>query len=59
MADAPAVLPPADTALVVVTDKSGEFVLLTRESDGSVWFPGGKLEPGETPVECRCCCSGT
>ena len=51
MADAPAVLPPADTALVVVTDKSGEFVLLTRESDGSVWFPGGKLEPGETPVD--------
>ena len=42
---------PADTALVVVLDKTSKYVLLTREKNGSsVWWPGGKLEPNETPV---------
>ena len=41
----------ADTALVVILDKTGQNVLLTREKNGSVWWPGGKLEPGETPVD--------
>ena len=40
----------ADTALVVILDKTSKYVLLTREKNGSVWWPGGKLEPNETPV---------
>ena len=40
----------SDTALVIVLDKTSKYVLLTRERDGSVWFPGGKLEANETPI---------
>ena len=40
----------ADTASVVVLDKISKYVLLAREKDGSVWWPGGKLEQNEIPI---------
>ena len=49
-AEVPTSLPIPDTVLVIVHDKTSKYVLLTREKNGSVWFPGGKLEVNETPI---------
>ncbi len=51
------VLTPAAVLVPLVERPTGLTVLLTRRSDslrrhsGQVAFPGGKAEPGETPVE--------
>ncbi|MDR2340404.1 MAG: (deoxy)nucleoside triphosphate pyrophosphohydrolase [Deltaproteobacteria bacterium] len=43
-------------AAAVIRDASGRYLICQRgpaSSNPSLWeFPGGKLEPGETPAEC-------
>ena len=40
------------TAAVCIIERSGMFLGVTRASDPNDWsFPGGKVDPGETPEE--------
>lgn len=54
---APRSLRPAAVLIPVVAREGGCSVLMTRRSDslashtGQIAFPGGRLDPGETPVE--------